>query len=230
MLIAKQLFVSNSGIIMTSINSFGSNLKTIRLAKKMSLEKLGKLSGFTRSYIFRIEKNLHQRPVYQTVKKLSDALNVTTDALLYGKEYKNFDNFDRVINFAPILTWDEIEDWLKQGDSMDFKRKLEKVALSSDKKKDCFIVKVEDDVMQSKGDITFNPSDSVVIEPCHDAENGKFVICKFAGCEKPILRQLIKEDGRIVLNVLNDKYGQNVFDDISKIEILGVVVERRIVL
>jgi len=215
---------------MTPIDIFGKNLKAIRKAKKISASELARLTNFTRSYISRIENELHNRPVYPTVKKIADALNVSVDMLLYGKEYKNFENFDRVVNFAPIVKWDEIEDWLTQGDSMLSKRVFEHVALSSDRKKDCFVVKVESDVMQSKGGITFNPGDYVIVEPAKDADNGKFVICKYGQNDTPVLRQLFKAEGRITLNCLNDKYGHNVFDDLSKIEILGVVVERRIMI
>ncbi len=55
-------------------------LKEIRLNKKLSLEKLAKLSGFTKGYLSQIENSNHPPPIY-TLSRISNALGVDVSEL-----------------------------------------------------------------------------------------------------------------------------------------------------
>lgn len=57
------------------------NIKKVRLAKKISITKLAKLSGLAKSYISKIEKS-NKAPPFSTLNKIANALDVDISILL----------------------------------------------------------------------------------------------------------------------------------------------------
>lgn len=57
------------------------NIKKFRLNKKMSLERLAKLTGLTKGYVSKIE-NSHKAPPFSTLIKISNALNTDISLLI----------------------------------------------------------------------------------------------------------------------------------------------------
>lgn len=55
---------------------FATKLKTIRLSKNMSQNKLSELAGIDNSYIGKIEKG-NKSPSFKTILRLADALDVS---------------------------------------------------------------------------------------------------------------------------------------------------------
>lgn len=74
-------------MLFTTINStlmsFGDNLKKIRSDKDVSQGDLAKLIEVHATHISRYERNLTS-PTIDVAKKIADALEVSTDALIYG--------------------------------------------------------------------------------------------------------------------------------------------------
>ena len=62
----------------------GENIKKIRLDKKLTQAELATKSDLDKQSIFRIEKGLLNITVH-TLFKIADALEVTTDKLMYWK-------------------------------------------------------------------------------------------------------------------------------------------------
>lgn len=62
------------------------NLKNIRDKKKLGIRELERISGVANSTIINIEKGKYKNPTIDTVSKLSKALDVTIDELVYGKK------------------------------------------------------------------------------------------------------------------------------------------------
>lgn len=72
---------------MNILNTFGTNIKTIRESKGISQEKLAGLSGLHRTYISDIER--FQRNIsLDNIKKIAEALNVKPYELLMTNEDK----------------------------------------------------------------------------------------------------------------------------------------------
>jgi transcriptional regulator with XRE-family HTH domain len=71
--------------------SFGSNLKRIRTEKLLSQGDLAELIGIHSTHISRYERDLTQ-PTLDVIKKISTALNVDTDTLIYGDEQEQTNN------------------------------------------------------------------------------------------------------------------------------------------
>ncbi|CAM1352192.1 helix-turn-helix domain-containing protein [Tenacibaculum ascidiaceicola] len=65
--------------------SFGENLKKIRTEKNISQGDLGKMIDVHSTHISRYERNLTS-PTIEVTRKIADALEVTTDALVYGSD------------------------------------------------------------------------------------------------------------------------------------------------
>ena len=65
--------------------SFGENLKKTRTEKNISQGDLGKMIEVHSTHISRYERNLTS-PTIEVARRLADALEVTTDALVYGSD------------------------------------------------------------------------------------------------------------------------------------------------
>jgi transcriptional regulator with XRE-family HTH domain len=65
--------------------SFGDNLKKIRADKNISQGDLAKLIDVHASHISRYERNLTS-PTIEVAKKIANALEVSTDTLVYGSD------------------------------------------------------------------------------------------------------------------------------------------------
>jgi transcriptional regulator with XRE-family HTH domain len=64
--------------------SFGKNLKDIRVEKNVSQEDLAKRISVHANHISRYERDLSS-PSIDVVQRIADALEVSIDALVYGK-------------------------------------------------------------------------------------------------------------------------------------------------
>jgi transcriptional regulator with XRE-family HTH domain len=69
--------------LITILMSFGDNLKKIRSDKDISQGDLAKLIDVHASHVSRYERNLTS-PTIDVARKIADALEVSTDALIYG--------------------------------------------------------------------------------------------------------------------------------------------------
>lgn len=65
------------------MTSFGDNLKNLRVEKNISQAELAEMVGMHSTHISRYERDLTQ-PTLEVIKKIANALDVTTDVLIYG--------------------------------------------------------------------------------------------------------------------------------------------------
>ncbi|MCK0115182.1 helix-turn-helix domain-containing protein [Gelidibacter sp. F63206] len=79
--------------------SFGDNLKKIRADKDISQGELAKMIDVHATHISRYERNLTS-PTIDVAKKVADALEVSTDALIYGSNEQIVSN---KLNDAELL-------------------------------------------------------------------------------------------------------------------------------
>lgn len=70
-------------IVMNSkaVKQFAANMKRIREDKKMSQGDIFRATKIERAYISNLEAG-RQNPTLETIEKIANALNVTTDSLL----------------------------------------------------------------------------------------------------------------------------------------------------
>ncbi len=67
------------------LHAIASKIHKLRKSKNLSLEKLAKLTGFTRGYLSRIEHSTKPPPIY-TLSKISTALNIDISMLLASEK------------------------------------------------------------------------------------------------------------------------------------------------
>lgn len=72
-------------IFIITLMSFGDNLKKIRADKDISQGDLAKMIHVHATHISRYERNLTS-PTIEVAKKIADALEVSTDTLIYGSD------------------------------------------------------------------------------------------------------------------------------------------------
>lgn len=60
----------------------GKNIKKIRQQKKLSQERLARLTDISLNTLTKIESGFTKRPAIQTIKKIADALEMTIDELI----------------------------------------------------------------------------------------------------------------------------------------------------
>lgn len=70
---------------------FGDNLKKIRVEKNVSQQELADLIRTHSTHISRYERNL-AAPSIDVVKKIAEALDVSTDTLIYGTQDEKVKN------------------------------------------------------------------------------------------------------------------------------------------
>lgn len=71
----------------------GERVKKLRQERKMSMTELADKAGVAKSYLSSIERNLQKNPSVQFLEKISKALNVPVDSLLYDTvEDKHIDS------------------------------------------------------------------------------------------------------------------------------------------
>lgn len=95
----------------------GTQIKSIRISKNITLEKLSKLSGVSKSYLFQIEKNAHN-PTINILNKISTALDIPVKILL-DTNLENeviqtisfFKKFDKLSDENKIKIKDIIDIW-----------------------------------------------------------------------------------------------------------------------
>lgn len=64
----------------------GKNIKTLRQRKKLSQEKLARLTGISLNTLTKIESGFTKSPSIQTIHKISKCLGISLDNLVEGKD------------------------------------------------------------------------------------------------------------------------------------------------
>lgn len=71
--------------LIVTLMSFGDNLKKVRADKDISQGELAKMIDVHATHISRYERNLTS-PTIEVARRIADALEVSTDALIYGSD------------------------------------------------------------------------------------------------------------------------------------------------
>lgn len=89
----------------------GEKIKSARMDKKLTLEKLSEKIGISRNFLWEIEAG-RKAPAIQTLYKISESLNISIDYLfgLNEQQVLNQQNSDKHNNiYSLILSLDENE-------------------------------------------------------------------------------------------------------------------------
>lgn len=64
------------------MTSLGEKIRTLRIMRGYTIEKLGQLADTSQSYIWQLEKRNPPRPSAEKISRIASALSVTTQYLL----------------------------------------------------------------------------------------------------------------------------------------------------
>ena len=67
---------------MTMSNTIADNLKKLRSKKGYSLEKVARLADLSLNTVVKVENGVNKNPTFETLTKLSKALDVGVDNLI----------------------------------------------------------------------------------------------------------------------------------------------------
>lgn len=81
------------------ISKFGDNLKHIRTEKNISQQELADSIGSHATHVSRYERNLTV-PSIDVVKKIAEALGISIDLLVFGKEQ----SIDNMVNDKELIS------------------------------------------------------------------------------------------------------------------------------
>lgn len=73
----------------------GERIKTFRTEQKMSISELAEKAGVAKSYLSSIERNKQTNPSIQFIEKVSEALGVSVNELLYDAAKVEIEDLDR---------------------------------------------------------------------------------------------------------------------------------------
>jgi XRE family transcriptional regulator of biofilm formation len=76
----------------------GNRIREIREKKGLSLNKLSKITGISKSYLSFIERSKQTNPSITIVKKIADALGITMNELLVELKIRNNYSIDEKIH------------------------------------------------------------------------------------------------------------------------------------
>lgn len=72
----------------------GERIKVLRKEKDMTISELAERAGIAKSYLSSIERNKQTNPSIQFIEKVSEALGVSVNDLLYDSEKFELDDLD----------------------------------------------------------------------------------------------------------------------------------------
>lgn len=73
----------------------GNRIKIFRIEQKMSISELAEKAGVAKSYLSSIERNKQTNPSIQFIEKVSEALGVSVNELLYNSDEVEIEDLDQ---------------------------------------------------------------------------------------------------------------------------------------
>ncbi|MBL3531688.1 helix-turn-helix domain-containing protein [Companilactobacillus zhachilii] len=99
-------------------NNVGGNIARERHNQNMTQEQLAELSDLTINYLSKIERGFTKNVSTNTLSKISKALGVTMDSLVYGKDIKSSEklgpNLRQLVKFLNSLESEQSEQLSKR--------------------------------------------------------------------------------------------------------------------
>lgn len=200
------------------MKTFGQILRELRNQHNVTGEELGKAISVSKNAISNWENN-RRMPDNETVKAIAEYFEVSTDFLL-GVVSSNQGKgipipvLGRVVAGIPLEAVEEILDY-------------EEISPELAKTGDFFALEIRGTSMEPR----IVEGDIVVVKKQNDIESGDIAVVLING-EEATIKQVIKQDGGILLNAYNPSVYQPTFYSYSQIktlpvEIIGKVVELR---
>ena len=174
-------------------NFIGEQIKSLRMKKNMSMEKLAQTVDVSSTTIYRIEKG--QEPGANNLKKIAEALGVSTDKLLGLEAEKTLEERKVDLKVIPVLG----KICAGEGIEVLDQNTIDYVSIAGGKADFALIVK--GDSMSPK----YKSGDIVLIIKQNDLQNGEIGAICYNGHDA-VIRKFVQEDNTVYLNAINSDY------------------------
>lgn len=197
-------------------------LRNLRKSSKLTMKELGDIIGVSESTISLYE-NSKREPDFNTLKRIAQYFNVTTDYLLENEENINTEKINKKGIEIPVLR--EVRAGLPieaVENIIDYEEITEKMA----SKGEYFALRIKGDSMKP----IFIEGDTIIVRKQTVVDNGDIAIVLVNGDEY-IVKKLYKKNNGITLIPSNNKYEPMFFskDEVNNlpVTVIGKVVELR---
>lgn len=206
----------------------GNKIKELRKEKGLTLKRLGELLNLGESTMSMYESG-KRNPDYETLRKIAEIFECSTDYLLGLSGSKGLDNFIKSVPSVDLndLVKIPILGIIKAGEPMYAIENIEGyeyVDGSEAKNGEFFYLRVNGDSMMNA---RIYDGDLVYVRQQPDVESGEIAVVLVNGYEAT-LKRVLKTDDSIILQPENPKYKPMVFDskkvESGYIEIVGKVL------
>lgn len=215
-------------------NNIGKYIKQLRNKQQLSLGKLAKKSGVSKSHLSRIERDV-RGVTPELIKKIAKPLNTTYEFLMAKAGYINIENLKSLINAESKLEGSltvehpkEIEiipvlNCILPGNSLFDQEHIcdyKKVPYEDIKGGDFFYFKISDNSMINN---RIRKEDLALVQKQSSVEEGEIAVVMIDASNAQI-RKIYKTDNKIILQADNPKYEPIILSQ-SKVEIIGKVIK-----
>ncbi len=185
----------------------GQRLKELRLKKGLTLQQVGDLFGIKRSSVAGWERN-ESHPSLDKLPKLAKTYGTTIEYLLTGgflyakKAYEINESKGQYYtphqNKVPVISWEQAAIW-GEASAWEPDEKTQFMACARNYNPGTFALEVTGISMEPR----FSEGDTVFVDPSKVPSHKKFVVAQFKGEPQAVLRQLMIEENKHFLCVLN---------------------------
>ncbi|MDL2212215.1 XRE family transcriptional regulator [Erysipelotrichaceae bacterium OttesenSCG-928-M19] len=192
-------------------------LKKLRKEKGITQKEISELLNVSRVSYARYETGDRQPP-YETLSKIADFFEVSTDYLLGNSNNIKIKNLDRdVVRInvlgsvpagVPMEAIEDIVDWEE---------------IPSEWNGDYFALKIDGNSMSPK----YLNDDVVIFKAQDDIDCGQNALVYVNGYDATFKKVIKKEDGSIILQALNPEYSPIVVKNDETFKVAGIPVEIR---
>lgn len=186
--------------IISSAQTFGERLKTLRKSKGISQQAVGDLFGIGRISVSNWERGKNP-PTTDKLERLAEFFGVSVDWLL-GREKANFTNvpLKGTLATVPLISWVQAGQWNEICDLTS--EEAPRITVTTRVGAHTFALKVRGDSMEPE----FPEGCIIIVDPEREAKTGSYVVMRLDEEMEATFKQMIMDGSRIYLKPINPRY------------------------
>jgi len=205
--------------------NMSERIKTKRKELGLTQSQLAKAVGIKQPSLSSIERGESKDLKATTLKGLAKALQVTPEWLETGKEQPKFDNnITPIPNLGkvPLISFVQAGDWAECVDPYPVGTGEDMIECPVPHSENTFALRVSGESMEPR----FHSGEIIFVDPCRQAENKDFVVAKLDHQNAATFKQLVIEDGNMMLKALNPDWPTHYMPIDEDAHIIGKVIAR----
>lgn len=200
-------------------------LNNLMFERKIRTAALARQTHLPQATVQRIVTGITPNPHADTLKKIAEYFNITTDQLK-GLQPIPWLSPQRINEAGwykiPLLTWEESVNWKSSNNIQT--NSNEYISTDANCNNQCFALKIKDSSMEPQ----FPKDTIIVIDSAKEPKDRSFVIAKIAGYQESIFRQLLIDGPNKYLKPISPDFDRFKMSLMGKNDyIIGVLIQAR---